>query len=234
MAKRQAKNAPTSLESTVTIMRPDICEMEVELIGQSDLLVARRHEKVPGVVEAAVKDAPTGKKPTKGQTRREAKQQNPNLLSVEEQFVLHQYRFGPGNKHHGFPASGVKKAMERAVAVAKESGVSKLSAVNFKVLVHVLPGKDGDADKMRINFKSWGMDVRTACNPNANGAPHPVGRPIYREWRCRCRIRFQRNVIAEADVLHLLMHAGQVGLGALRPACGGCLGLFDVRVIDKK
>ena len=237
---RAARPNKATKTVAITIPAPVIETIEVLLVGLTPLMAARRY-----YIEDAGGNGSTGKQPKgKGKAGKEPGRtrlggQRAKLDSAGEMFEQFQYRFGPTDKrsprgkHHGFPARGVKRAMERAVKVMKQLKILKLDAKNASCVFDVFPASDGHGDLMAVRFKRLEKDVRTAVNPHSRG-PYSVCRPLYMDWEARCKVVYQADFIARADVFSLLMRAGQCGLGALRQECGGSFGLFTPREIHGK
>ena len=81
--------------------------------------------------------------------------------------------------------------------------------------------------------------VYTAHTRNATGVVDIRSRPMYSEWACKLRVRYDLDQFKTGDVLNLVSRCGlQVGIGAGRPdskASAGCgFGLFQVVPSDKE
>ena len=81
--------------------------------------------------------------------------------------------------------------------------------------------------------------VYTAHTRNATGVVDVRSRPMYREWACKLRVRFDMDQFKMVDVINLVSRCGlQVGIGAGRPdskASAGCgFGLFRVVESDRE
>ena len=79
----------------------------------------------------------------------------------------------------------------------------------------------------------------TAHTRNATGVIDIRSRPMYREWACKLRIRYDMDQFKTVDVLNLVSRCGlQVGIGAGRPdskSSAGCgFGLFQVVQTDRE
>jgi len=73
----------------------------------------------------------------------------------------------------------------------------------------------------------------TAHARNSKGGTDIRSRPMYREWACKLRVKFDQEQFSATDVINLLSRVGiQVGLGAGRPdskASAGCgWGTFSI------
>jgi hypothetical protein len=81
--------------------------------------------------------------------------------------------------------------------------------------------------------------VYTAHTRNATGVVDIRSRPMYSEWACKLRVRYDLDQFKTNDVLNLVSRCGlQVGIGAGRPdskASAGCgFGLFQVVPSDRE
>jgi len=81
--------------------------------------------------------------------------------------------------------------------------------------------------------------VYTAHTRNATGVVDVRSRPMYSDWACKLKVRFDTDQFKGGDVLNLVSRCGlQVGIGAGRPdskASAGCgFGMFQVVPSDRE
>ena len=122
--------------------------------------------------------------------------------------------------------------------------ISACRLVGFKMTLAKLSTfieADGDDAQDGIPLvRVYGVSkTYTAHTRNATGVVDVRSRPMYSEWACKVRVRFDMDQFKTVDVLNLLSRCGlQVGIGAGRPdskASAGCgFGLFQVVSSDRE
>lgn len=131
----------------------------------------------------------------------------------------------------GINASGFRNALIRAgQTVGIEMTRSKMAVfivadgtdVNDGTpLVRIHSEKGPEESRLPVKNKNGSMDIRA--------------RPMWREWKCELKVRYDADMISSESIANLVARAGeQVGVGAGRPfstASSGCgWGTFEVVV----
>ena len=134
----------------------------------------------------------------------------------------------------GICAAAFRSAMIRACSAAKIQMTQAKMALFIEADgfdVH-----DG-VPLVRIHSKN-GPEQFSAPARNDNGSVDIRVRPLWREWWCKVRIKFDADMLSAQSVANLLMRAGiQVGVGEGRPfskeSHGQGWGTFDVVAEDQ-
>lgn len=204
-------------KETVGIELPalDIRIMEVTLIGDSPLIVhAWSHKSKNEMLDKQMKRAKSAK---------EAK-------DPEADFAASMYRLADGG--YGFPSVAFKSA-----AVTAGTSVAGLTKIQARQAFHIL-GEDADIEGAFVGSKSRVNLVRIEGDePHMREDMVRVGmgtadlryRPEFSKWSARVLVRYNANVLSEAQILNLLNVAGfAVGVGEWRPEKDGMNGMFHV------
>lgn len=209
MAKTQDK--------AIQITMPNIQRAMFTLVGTTPLMVNRKSEAALASIKASEpgKKINTKVKPT---------------LTEDEKYLASRYMIDP--KTHGFPAAAVKQAMISAIRALRESGNTHLSMTAAKAMFTTSPS--GHASLMRLRYKSVEHDETWGNLPTAARTPVPIHRAVYTDWECECVIQFDADLIPPEAITHLLMKAGQVGIGAWRPEKNGNFGTFEIKASKTK
>lgn len=188
--------------------------MEVTLVGDSPLIVHAWSMKA--------KREMLDKQLKKAKGAREAK-------DPKADFDASMYRFADGG--HGFPSVAFKGA-----AVTAATSVSGITKVAARQAFHIL-GEDADiagafeGSCSRVNL------VRIDGYPQMREDMVRVGmgtadlryRAEFPKWSVKVLVRYNANVLSEAQLLNLLNTAGfAVGVGEWRPEKDGQYGMFHV------
>jgi len=189
--------------------------MEVTLIGDSPLIVHAWSEKAKKeMLDKQMKKAKSAKEPK----------------DPKADFEASMYRMDDGG--YGFPSVAFKGA-----AVTAGTSVAGLTKIQARQAFHIL-GEDADIEGAFEGSKSRVNLVRIeGSEPTMREDMVRVGmgtadlryRPEFTSWRVKIGVRYNRNVLSEAQILNLLNVAGfAVGVGEWRPEKDGQYGMFHV------
>lgn len=189
--------------------------MEVVVIGDSPLIMHRWSEKARKEMLAKQTGAPKGAKAKK------------NPLDDFEEAT---YRLSDGG--FGFPAVAFK-----ASAVTAGTSVSGLTKIQARQAFHIL-GEDADikgafdGSVSRVNLvriEGSQPQLREDMVRVGMGVADLRYRPEFTSWRAKLLVRYNENVLTEAQILNLINTAGfAVGVGEWRPEKDGDYGRFHV------
>jgi hypothetical protein len=202
-------------QTQIIISPPDFQVAEFNLVGTAPYMQARFSKKSQDKMEATQKAGSQAR----GKKVREAK-------DFEADFEAASYRSIDG--WYGIPAYAFRAA---AVSACRVVGFKMtLAKLSFFVEADGADAKDG-TPLIRISGDPK-MDVRHTRN--ATGVPDLRARPIWPEWSCTMRVRFDNGQFSLQDVANLVARIGlQVGIGEGRPdsrsSCGLGFGLFLIR-----
>jgi hypothetical protein len=193
----------------------DISVMEVTIIGDSPLIVHAWSEKA--------KKEMLGKQLKEAKGAKEAK--NPM-----QDYETSMYRFPDGG--HGFPSVAFKAAA--VTAGTSVSGLTKVAARQaFQVLGEdmnlkgAFPGTLSRTNLVRIMGSE--PQMREDMVRVGMGTADIRYRAEYVHWYAKLLVRFNANVLSEAQILSLINTAGfAVGVGEWRPEKDGQYGCFHV------
>lgn len=207
----------TAKKENVGIELPalNIGQMEVTLIGDSPLIVhawsAKAKKEMLDKQMGKAKGAKEKKDPT-------------------ADFEASMYRLADGG--YGFPSVAFKNA-----AVTAGTSVSGLTKIQARQAFHIL-GEDADiagafdGSKSRVNLvriDGGEPAMREDMVRVGMGTADLRYRPEFSEWRAQIVVRYNKNVLTEAQILNLLNVAGfAVGVGEWRPEKDGQYGMFHV------
>lgn len=207
----------TAKKSDVGIELPalNIGLMEVTLVGDSPLIVhawssKAKREMLDKQMKAA-KGAKEAKNPTKD-------------------FEDSMYRLADGG--YGFPSVAFK-----AAAVTAGTSVAGITKVQARQAFHVL-GEDADikgafeGSLSRVNLvriEGGKPQMREDMVRVGMGTADLRYRAEFPDWWARILVRYNANVLSEAQILNLLNTGGfAVGVGEWRPEKDGAYGMFHV------
>lgn len=189
--------------------------MEVTLIGDSPLIVHAWSAKA--------------KKEMLGKQMKLAKQAK-EPKDPKADFEASMYRLADGG--YGFPSVAFKNA-----AVTAGTSVAGLTKVAARQAFHIL-GEDADikgafdGSKSRVNLVRIEGDepqMREDMVRVGMGTADLRYRPEFPKWKAKVLVRYNANVLSEAQILNLLNVAGfAVGVGEWRPEKDGQYGMFHV------
>lgn len=193
--------------------------MEVTLIGDSPLIVhAWSQKKKREMLDKQMKKAKGAK---------EAK-------DPKADFDAAMYRLSDGG--YGFPSVAFKNA-----AVTAGTSVAGLTKIAARQAFHIL-GEDADiagafdGSKSRVNLvriDGGEPAMREDMVRVGMGIADLRYRPEFSTWRAKVLVRYNANVLSEAQILNLLNVAGfAVGVGEWRPERDGQYGMFHVATED--
>ena len=197
---------PTRSEVALTITAPVFQVLETVIEGTAPLVICRFSKKGE-LMEKMAQGAASKSKRT-----REARQYD------EEADAARHY--ATGRAWEGIHAGGFRAAM-----------ISACRLVGFKMTIArmaVFVVEDGmDEDLATPLVRIYGQSVtHTAHTRNATGVVDVRARPMYKQWACKLRIRYDSGLVTAQDVLNLIARVGgQVGIGEGRPdskSSAGC------------
>lgn len=201
---------PTSKASSVVeIPRPNIKVLSVEIEGTTPLIFHKFAEKTMRQMEEK-------QQKKAGATKKEAR--NP-----EEEYEASFYRNKDGKV--AFPANNLKQSFVNACRVLNGVPMTLIRAAVFVVgdeegLIEVIhKGEEMRKDMVRIGMGT--SDIRY--------------RGQVKDWRMKFLVKFNADVLSEAQVLHLIQTAGfSVGIGEWRPEKNGDFGTYTLPILESK
>jgi len=205
-------------ETSVVISAPRFATLEILLQGTAPLVVARFSKKAELMAKMAEGGASKNKKVR-------------NARDYDKETEEARYR--SGEKWEGVNAAAFRAGMISACRlVGFKMTLAKLSTF---VEADGYDVQDG-IPLVRIYGKS---ETYTAHTRNATGVVDVRSRPMYREWACKLRVRYDMDQFSAQDVYNLVARVGgQVGLCEGRPdskASAGCgFGTFEVVPDDQQ
>lgn len=189
--------------------------MEVTLIGDSPLITHAWSQKA--------KLEMLGKQMKKAKAAKEPK-------DPQADFEAAMYRTSDGG--YGFPSVAFKNA-----AVTAGTSVAGLTKIAARQAFHIL-GEDADiagafnGSKSRVNLvkiEGGTPQMREDVVRVGMGTADLRYRPEFTDWHAKILVRYNTNVLSEAQILNLLNVAGfAVGVGEWRPEKDGQYGMFHV------
>lgn len=210
----------------VTISTPNIQAIQVRIVGDTPLMMARFNQKAM----QAMSDVMTGV--TKKGTRkvRDAK----NFDEDYEQAKHIAIDRTTGEEWVGIPCSALRCAL---ISACRLTGATMTRA---KLSLFVVQQGIDKVDSVPL-FRLYGeSEMNVAPVRNATGVFDLRARPVWQKWYAEPEIRFDADQFSTEDVLNLLRRAGmQVGLLEGRPdsknSAGMGFGTFQINELhDKK
>ena len=201
---------------TVTITAPNFKVATIRIRGTAPLVQNRFASRTK--IEEDMEAGDKGKKARKGL-------KPPKDFAAEFNASRHMSAEG----WDGINASGFRNALIRAcslVGIEMTRGKSALfieadglEQTDGTPLVKIISKKPPEEFRAAVRNKNGSMDVRA--------------RPMWREWACDLRVRYDADMISSESVINLVARAGgQVGVGAGRPfstmSAGQGWGTFEV------
>jgi len=188
--------------------------MEVTLIGDSPLIVHAWSHKS--------KQEMLGKQMKKAKGAKEAK-------DPRADFEASMYRLADGG--YGFPSVAFK-----AAAVTAATSVAGITKVAARQAFHILGDDadikgafDGSVSRVNLAKIEGTPQMREDMVRVGMGTADIRYRAEFPNWRASVLVRFNANVLSEAQILNLLNTAGfAVGVGEWRPEKDGMNGMFHV------
>ena len=205
-------------ETSVVISAPRFATVEILLQGTAPLVVARFSKKAELMAKMAEGGASKNKKVR-------------NARDYDKEAEDARYR--SNEKWEGVNAAAFRAGMISACRlVGFKMTLAKLSTF---VEADGYDVQDG-IPLIRIYGKS---ETYTAHTRNATGVVDVRSRPMYREWACKLRVRYDMDQFSAQDVYNLVARVGgQVGLCEGRPdskSSAGCgFGTFEVVPDDQQ
>ena len=205
-------------ETSVVISAPRFATVEILLQGTAPLVVARFSKKAELMAKMAEGGASKNKKVR---------------LARDYDKEAEEARYRSDEKWEGINAAAFRAGMISACRlVGFKMTLAKLSTF---VEADGYDVQDG-IPLIRIYGKS---ETYTAHTRNATGVVDVRSRPMYREWACKLRVRYDMDQFSAQDVYNLVARVGgQVGLCEGRPdskSSAGCgFGTFEVVPDDRQ
>lgn len=216
----QQKETATQTKLNVTISAPNFATLQTTLIGIAPYCQARFGAKAM----QAMRDKMTG-----GSQANKGKKREPRDFGRDYEEAKHVSRDG----WIGIPAPCFRNAM-----------ISACRIIGFKMTLA----------KLALFVEADGFDkidgtplVKISGDPrahemvvrNATGVADIRVRPIWDEWQCDLRIRYDSDMFSPSDIINLLARVGmQVGIGEGRPdsksSAGLGWGMFRIKEDDQK
>lgn len=211
---------------SVTISAPNIRAIQVRIVGDTPLMMARFSQKAM----QAMADVMTGT--TKKGSR---KARDPKDFEEDYEQAKHKALVGKGETEWiGIPCSALRAAL---ISACRLTGFTMTRA---KLSLFVIPEGIDKVDKVPL-FRVYGEpEMNISSVRNATGVFDLRARPLWEQWYAEPQIRFDADQFSTEDVLNLLRRAGmQVGLLEGRPdsknSAGMDFGRFQVEELtDKK
>lgn len=204
MAKKTEKTKKD--ENVLVVQAPQRRAIKLTLTGTTPMLTSRfTEEATKAIID---KDAKSATTPTRCSTK---------VPSPREQYLASRYMID--EKTHGFPVTGLKRAMVEACRS------TDLSMVHAKTLFHSLPLLAHD-ELYPIKYKRVEMKQHTIRTQA--GTRRPVHRAMYTDWSMDVLVEWDEAVLSQEEIVNLVLQAGLVGLGAFTPRCNGYYGQFTI------
>jgi len=129
--------------------------------------------------------------------------------------------------------TGQKGVFPSAAKVARLKKISsKAVLMGIKIQRDCLEEfADGIRPYVRIQSeKGPVMDMHVAeIKSGMRSVPVPIYRPRFEKgWRIDLRINYWPDLVSQSNLMSLLAHAGELGIGSWRPENGGTFGMFKV------
>lgn len=220
MKKAQAKEqtvdikpAPLRAVENVVIKAPNLRVVEISIRGNAPLVVHRFYKK------ASIMEGMSRGSQDKSKRNRSARDYESEFNQARHIDVTDGW--------DGIHAGAFRQGM---ISACRLIGF-KMTLAKLSVFV-VADGIDADGSPLiRITGTP---ELHTAAVRNDNGSVDVRARPMYREWSCKLRIRYDGDQFSATDVINLVSRVGlQVGIGEGRPDSkdsAGCgWGTFDVQ-----
>lgn len=212
MAKKKVakKTAEENVERALVIGEPNFRRRIFRLYGASPYVQNAFGNKAVVILER--------------QTESTAKSRSKSPRDVDSDYEGAFHRLPDGSQ--GMPASAFRNAMISACRVAGYV----MTRAKLGVFIEA-DGFDVTDGTPLVRFK--GTPERHMSHVRIQNTTSVVVRPMWREWTCDLRVRYDGDQFQEQDIANLLMRVGcQVGIGEGRPdsrtSCGMGWGLFSL------
>jgi hypothetical protein len=188
----RAPAAPDPKESRISIPAPDLRIVEFDVVGTAPYVQNRFSNKAQIMAKQA-----------EGSTGGKGKQRTAKDFDALYENAKHKSPEG----WCGIPAPSFRAAMISACRlVGFQMTRAKLS------LFVLADGLDEDGSPI-VKIKGT-PEMHTAHVRNETGVVDIRARPMWREWSCKLRVRFDADQFTATDVANLMMRAGmQIGIG---------------------
>jgi hypothetical protein len=199
------------------ISPPKFTVLTVEIEGLSPYMQLRFSQKAKGTMKDKMEAGSTAR----GKRTRDAR-------DFQEDFKQAQY-IGPDG-WNGIPASAFRNA---SIDVCRMVGF-KMTHARMSIFIEA-DGFDLLDGTPLVKLESPSAPEMTdMAVRNATGVADIRIRPMWREWSCKLRVRFDEDQFTAEDVINLLNRAGQqVGIGEGRPfsknSNGLGMGMFTIK-----
>lgn len=215
MATTTKKAAAAPTEEIVAIQPPDFRLLELQIEGDSPLVINRFSAKAMDMMRATQEAGSAAKsKKTREPKDFTALFENAKHVSEDGWEGIHAAAFRNG-AISACRACGFKMTHAKLAFSVYADGIDRVDGAPLVRLTH------GTAEQY------------VAPTRNATGVVDLRCRPMYRQWGAKLRIRYDAGMLSAADVTNLIMRVGlQVGIGEGRPdskaSAGLGFGLFSV------
>jgi hypothetical protein len=199
------------------ISPPKFTVLTVEIEGLSPYMQLRFSEKAKGNMKGKMEAGSTAR----GKRTRDAR-------DFQEDLKQAQY-IGPGG-WNGIPATAFRNA---SIDVCRMVGF-KMTHARMSIFIEA-DGFDLLDGTPLVKLESPSApELTDMAVRNATGVADIRIRPMWREWSCKLRVRFDEDQFTAEDVINLLNRAGQqVGVGEGRPfsknSNGLGMGMFTIK-----
>lgn len=199
----------------VTIPAPDIRTVAVEISGTAPLMIHKFSQKAREQMRA---------KQAEGSTATKRRARDPKDFDA----VFHGARHLSAEGWDGIPAGAFRAAM---ISACRLVGF-KMTLAKLSVFI-VADGLDTDDGTPLVRIYGGEPERNEMVARNETGVADIRVRPMWREWSCKLRVRYDAQQFTLTDIVNLLNRAGtQVGIGEGRPdsrnSAGLGLGTFEV------
>lgn len=196
-----------SSRQEVQIPAPRFETLEFALVGTAPYMQSRFAKKAIDIIRA---------KHESGSVSRKGKKREPRDFANDYE----QAGYKSADGWRGIPASAFRMA---AISACRLVGF-KMTLAKLSLFVEA-DGSDAldGTPLIRIDGEP---EVSEMMTRNATGVCDIRVRPLWREWSCNLRVRYDRDQFSTADVANLIARVGmQVGIGEGRPDSKSSAGL---------
>ncbi len=204
-----------SKPTAITISPPNMAELHTTIIGTAPLMIARFSQKsMQAMLEKHVAGSQANKRKAKAARDLDADFNGARHISTEGWDGIHAGAFRAA-MISACRLVGFKMTLAKLSLFVHADGYDRVDATP---LVQIIGGEP-ERSEMPVRNATGVMDIRI--------------RPVWREWRCNLRLRYDADQFQAADVMNLLARVGsQVGIGEGRPdsreSAGIGFGLFRI------
>jgi hypothetical protein len=195
-------------EATISLKRPVLETIEVEIVGTSPLIVHAWSQKAREMMLAS--------------------QQGKKLPKVakdpHQDFLDSRYYFADGSGD-GFPITGVKQACVKGAGRSFGKSVKMTELRQSLLFLEDGMGTDGQP---LVRVLAQEPTPREDMVRVGNGTADIRYRAEFKEWGMLLRVKFNPNIIDAGSVVAIIDAGGQNGIGEWRPEKNGNFGTFEV------